>query len=601
MIFSTYAQICSLLTRPERRRLILLLVCMMVTALVETLGVASVMPFMALVARSGNRSFHPLVERLVAVGGFPDSAAALTTVGLSVVCLIIVGNLFSASTIAFLHRTGALLTHRLSHRLLAIYLCRPYEQTIRDNSSRQNRNIIVEVATAVNLVIQPTLLATARLASATCIMLLLLVLRPLLSLMLVLSLGLLYPLIYLLVRRVQKWNGEQYLRLNRETARIVAESLGGLKELQVLGREQDSLARFHDTTFRVAKHQAIGSVVPLLPRYFMETIAFGGVIVLILHFVRGGHPVGTVLPLITLYAMAGYRLMPALQQTFASLSQARFNRPSLDQLCTDFASVGPKTANLCPAATGERLSFSRELCLEQLSYRYPGSDTVAVRSLSLTIRSCTTVAFVGPSGAGKTTVVDLILGLLNSQQGCIKVDDLPLDASVLRSWQRNLGYVPQSIFLADDSVARNIAFGVPAEEIDRAAVERAARGANLHDFVINQLPSGYDTVVGERGVRLSGGERQRIGIARALYHDPPVLVLDEATSALDGITEDAILEALQTLAGRKTIIMIAHRFTTIMGCDQIFLLDDGLLVAQGTYGELLNSQQLFREMAKQKF
>jgi len=600
MIFSTYAKTLSLLTRRERRRLVLLFGCMIVTALIETCTVASVMPFMALVAQSDGLQLHPLLERFVAFAGFADTARATFFVGCSLLGLIVVGNLVAACTLAFLQRTGALLIHRLSHRLLSVYLCRPFEQSLRDNSSRLNRNIIVEVSNAVNFVIHPTLFASSRLVSVFGILLLLLFLRPFLSLVLVLVLGSLYPLLYLLVRKVLKWNGEQHLVVNREMARIVAESFGGIKEVKLSGREREFLSRYHRASYQVARHQTIGSVVPQMPRYFMEIIAFGGVIVLILHLMGAGRPIGAVLPLITLYAMAGYRLMPALQQAFSSLAMARFHRPSLDLLCNDFAGSDPQWFDRSPSPSAGRLPFCEELRLEGVTYRYEGGVAPAVRSVDLTIRACTTVAFVGPSGAGKTTVVDLILGLLELRQGRILVDGIPLDGTNRAAWQQNLGYVPQSIYLADDTVARNIAFGIPEAEIDRAAVERAARRANLHDFVVDRLPAGYDTVVGERGVRLSGGERQRIGIARALYHDPPVLVLDEATSSLDGITEDAVLEAIQTLAGRKTIIMIAHRFTTIMDCGHIFLMDKGSIIAQGSYQQLLDSQQQFREMAKQK-
>jgi len=600
MIFSTYAKTLSLLTRRERRRLVLLFGCMIVTALIETCTVASVMPFMALVAQSDGLQLHPLLERFVAFAGFADTAHATFFVGCSLLGLIVVGNLVAACTLAFLQRTGALLIHRLSHRLLSVYLCRPFEQSLRDNSSRLNRNIIVEVSNAVNFVIHPTLFASSRLVSVFGILLLLLFLRPFLSLVLVLVLGSLYPLLYLLVRKVLKWNGEQHLVVNREMARIVAESFGGIKEVKLSGREREFLSRYHRASYQVARHQTIGSVVPQMPRYLMEIIAFGGVIVLILHLMGAGRPIGAVLPLITLYAMAGYRLMPALQQAFSSLAMARFHRPSLDLLCSDFAGSDPQWFGRSPSPSDGRLPFCEELRLEGVTYRYEGGVAPAVRSVDLTIRACTTVAFVGPSGAGKTTVVDLILGLLELRQGRILVDGIPLDGTNRAAWQQNLGYVPQSIYLADDTVVRNIAFGIPEAEIDRAAVERAARRANLHDFVVDRLPAGYDTVVGERGVRLSGGERQRIGIARALYHDPPVLVLDEATSSLDGITEDAVLEAIQTLAGRKTIIMIAHRFTTIMDCGHIFLMDKGSIIAQGSYQQLLDSQQQFREMAKQK-
>ena len=600
MLHTTLIKIHSLLTPRERRRLLLLFCCMVLNALVEAAGVASILPFMAVVGQPELFSRHQMLASIGTTLGFIDARTFTVFLGGVVLFLVVVGNLFSAFTAVFLIRTGALLNQSLSRRLLAAYLFRPYEQFLQDNSSRLNRNIMVEVYNAIFNVVNPTLLACARLISATCIILLLLFMKPLLSLVVVSVLGSLYPLIFMLVRKIQKWNGERHMLLNRELARIVAEVFGGIKEIKLAGIEEEFLTRFNGPSRKIARHYTVGNAVPQIPRYLMEIIAFGGVILLLIHFLKSGREITAVLPFITLYAVAGYRLMPALQQAFSGFSMARFHLPALDLLCADLQDTSPLRVTHRTSGKPDRLQLCREIRMERVAYRYSGSSIPAVNDLNLTIPACTTVAFVGPSGSGKTTTVDILLGLLTLQEGEVLIDGVSLDYGNFPAWQRNLGYVPQVIFLTDDTITRNIAFGIPDGEIDHVAVERAARSASIHEFIINDLPAGYDTIVGDRGVRLSGGERQRIGIARALYHDPPVLVLDEATSSLDGITEDAILEAIHTLSHKKTIIMIAHRFTTIMDCDRIFFMDEGRVVSQVSYHELLESSQQFREMAKLK-
>jgi ABC-type multidrug transport system fused ATPase/permease subunit len=315
---------------------------------------------------------------------------------------------------------------------------------------------------------------------------------------------------------------------------------------------------------------------------------------------KEGGELANVLPLIALYAFVGMRLMPALQQVFGAFAKLRFGQPALEALHRDLVEAeqagAPLTAGV-RTETHKVLPLKESIALDGIVYTYPQADKPALNNLSLTISARSTVGFVGSTGAGKTTAVDLILGLLEPQQGHLKIDGQPVNGKALRAWQRNIGYVPQSIFLTDDTVAANIAFGVPLSKIDQIAVERAARIAELHDFVINEMPKGYGTLVGERGVRLSGGQRQRIGIARALYHDPEVLVLDEATSALDNLTEKAVMDAVHNLGHRKTIIIIAHRISTVKECDSIFLLENGEHRGQGTFEELTEINERFRAMA----
>ncbi|MGR3781882.1 MAG: alkaline phosphatase D family protein, partial [Albimonas sp.] len=301
-----------------------------------------------------------------------------------------------------------------------------------------------------------------------------------------------------------------------------------------------------------------------------------------------------ILPTAGVYALAGARLAPAMQAIYAGLSSIRLRRQALDAIHAELTAPGPEALEATPSPP-----LSRSLALRGVRFAYAGAERPALDGLDLEVAAGTRVGIVGGTGAGKTTARDLILGLLAPDAGEILVDGRPLrDARDRRGWRRTLGYVPQQIFLTDASIAENIAFGAPEDEIDRAAVERAARQAALHDFVTGELPRGYDTPVGDRGVRLSGGQRQRVGIARALYRDPSLLILDEATSALDTLTERQVMEGIEAAGRGRTVIMVAHRLTTVRGCDEIFLLQDGRVAARGDFETLLGLSPAFREMAR---
>jgi ABC-type multidrug transport system fused ATPase/permease subunit len=313
---------------------------------------------------------------------------------------------------------------------------------------------------------------------------------------------------------------------------------------------------------------------------------------------RADGDLAAVLPTIGVFAFGTMRLMPAMQQVYGAFTNLRTGQRVLDDLHAEYTTaLAELNARPRSAPGGARLPLREILELDDLSFAYPKAERPALRGVTLRIPAHSTVGIVGGTGAGKTTLIDLILGLLIPDSGEIRVDGRRLDRDTLRLWQQSLGYVPQSIYLVDDSVRANIAFGVPPGQIDDAAVERAARLAALHDFVTNELPEGYATVVGERGVRLSGGQRQRIGIARALYHEPDLLVFDEATSALDNITERVVMEAVNSMQGARTIILIAHRLSTVRNCDVIHLMEHGSVAASGTYDELVARNETFRRMA----
>jgi ABC-type multidrug transport system fused ATPase/permease subunit len=308
------------------------------------------------------------------------------------------------------------------------------------------------------------------------------------------------------------------------------------------------------------------------------------------------------------FAYAIMRIVPNLQTMYSCLSSMRYNKIWIDTLYRDLNTLAKPPSELDLTLTkGTVVPFNEKIELNGVDFAYQASRDGVLKSVNIVIPKNRTIGLVGQTGCGKTTTVDIIMGLLEPKGGAVTVDGKPIltpesgtDFPHLNAWQRNFGYVPQQIFLADDTVSANIAFGIPEGARAQSVIEQAAKVANIHEFIVNELPQGYDTVVGDRGVRLSGGQRQRIGIARAIYHDPAILVMDEATSSLDSITEDAVMDAINNLSHSKTIIIIAHRISTVRKCDVIYMMDKGRITACGSYDELLATNEEFRAMAKVK-
>ena len=398
-----------------------------------------------------------------------------------------------------------------------------------------------------------------------------------------------YILFFNFIRKYLDRIGKERLESNTSRFTLLSEAFGAAKEVKASGLEKTYIGRFSNPAQKFAETTAASKVLSLLPRYFLEAIAFGGILIVILYLMSKSESFDTILPILSLYVFAGYRLMPSIQQIYSSATQIVFNGPAIDKLYKDLKNL--KSLN----ETDEQkdVSFTGKIELQNIFFKYPNNSKSALKNINLHISEKEMVGFVGSTGSGKTTMIDIILGLLEPQKGILKVDDQIITKKNVRSWQNSIGYVPQQVYLSDDTVEANIAFGVNTKEINQDKVEKVSKIANLHKFVINELPQKYKTSIGERGVRLSGGQRQRIGIARALYHDPKILIFDEATSALDNLTERAVMNALNDLGKRLTIILIAHRLNTVKNCDKIFLLENGELKNQGTFEELIKFNDNF--------
>jgi ABC-type bacteriocin/lantibiotic exporter with double-glycine peptidase domain len=589
----------SLLTSEERRQVYFLLPIIVAMALLQVVGIASILPFLQLAGDPERLRDKDVLIWLYDRLNFETESGFLFFLGVLAFVTLAFSNAFSAYTTWRIDKFSYMQSHRLSMRLLESYLYRPYVFFLNRNTADLSKRILTEVQQVVSGILMPGLQMIAQSVATIFILAFLIVYNPVLAAAAAVVLGGAYLAIYIRVRRKVARIGKENVIANRFRYQYTHEALHGIKEAKILGKEPSFLAQFAVPSEQAARNSALNHIISAIPRYALEVIAFGGILLIVLYLLAVQQNLGQVLPLIGIFAFASYRLMPALQQIFSTITKARFNMAALDSLYQDAQHEHTKV----PGHATKRhdvppLAFRDKLELRNVAFTYPGASEPVIHGLNLTIEANTSVAFVGATGSGKTTTADIILGLLKPNDGVLIVDGVEVNDENLPNWQRNLGYVPQHIYLSDATIARNIAFGVPEAQMDMAAVERAARIANLHDFVVNDLPNGYKTVVGERGVRLSGGQRQRIGIARALYHDPAVLILDEATSALDGITEESVFQAVEAIAETKTVIMIAHRMSTIRNCDTIYLLDKGCVVSQGSYQELLATNAQFHAMAQ---
>jgi ATP-binding cassette, subfamily B, bacterial PglK len=593
-----YKMLLSLFTRRERRLFYIIMFAAIVSAVIETVGVASILPFLAILSNPESIQDNRLLAFLYDFFGFTDDESFLTFVGFGVFGVVVLSLASKIVTLYALARFGFMRAASLSRRLLSGYLHQPYTWFLNRHSADLGRALLSEIDNLAQLVMVPALRLLANLVVVIFMILLLVAVDPKASLVAGGFVMASYLAIFFGMRKLIAKRGEERLQSNSERFQIAQEALGGAKEVKLMGLENSYTERFRSPARRMARALTAHLILGESPRYVLEGVAFGGMLLFIIFMlVSQNGSLEAVLPILGVYAFAGMRLFPALQQVFRQAAGLRFNRPALEEICRDYAEVQKNVSERPKGPLPAPLPFTDRIEISEVRYAYPNADRLALDGLDLVIRANTTVGIVGGTGAGKTTAVDLILGLLSPDEGQLSVDGTPITRENRRAWQRTIGYVPQQIFLTDESVRCNIAFGVPKKEIDDAAVVRAARIAELHNFVMDELPQGYDTMVGERGVRLSGGQRQRIGISRALYHDPDVLILDEATSALDNLTERAVMDAVHNLGHAKTIVMIAHRLTTVKDCDVILMLEHGKVVAAGTYGELFEQSTHFRALA----
>jgi ABC-type multidrug transport system fused ATPase/permease subunit len=574
-----------LLSPREQKHAFFLLLMMLIMALIDLAGVASILPFMTVLTNPEIIENNILLNKMFKASyliGVESRQDFIFFFGILVLILLVTSLIIKALTTFFQARFVQLREYSISKRLVEGYLHQPYTWFLNQNSANLGKNILSEVGQIISNGISPLIELISKSIVAISLVVLLILVDPKLALIVSIFLGGFYMLIFYFIKGYLEKIGNIRLENNRLRFSVVSEAFGSIKCLKLSGLEQILIEKFSHSALTFAKTSAASAVARQLPRFILEAIAFSGIIIFLLHLILQNKSFNNALPIISLYIFAGYRLLPALQQIYGSLTQITFVKPSLDKIVSDLNNLQkPYTIQ-----KQKKLKLNKEIKLNNICYDYPNSSITTLKDINLTITAKNIVGIIGTTGAGKTTIVDVILGLLEAQKGTVEVDGQIITKKNLRSWQNIIGYVPQQIYLLDDTVQANIAFGIKPENIDQNSLIRASKIANLHDFVTNELVNKYHTKVGEQGVRISGGQRQRIGIARALYHDPQVLVLDEATSALDNETEQAVVSAINNLRRDITIILIAHRLNTIKNCDIIFKIDKGKIIEKGSFYEL---------------
>ena len=584
----TLRKLVSLLTAHELKRAFLLFLLILIMALIDMIGVASILPFMTVLVNPTiietntllNKAFHASK-----IFGVENNQEFLFALGIIVFFTFILSLVFKAVTTYAQVRFVQMRQYSIGKRLVERYLNHPYSWFLSRHSADIGKTILSEVGVVVASGITQIIELFAKGMIVITLITLLVLTDPKLAVIISVSLGGSYLLIFLFLRLFLSRIGKERLKSNKLRFLAISQAFGAAKEVKVGGLEQTYIKRFSDPAQSYAKTSASAQVVRQLPRFFLEAIAFGGIIIVILYLMTQTGSFGNALPIISLYVFAGYRLLPALQQIYSSMTQLTFVGPSLDKLHEDIKNIKPSKIIKDESV----FTLSKNIALKNIYYNYPNASRTALKNINLNIPAKTTVGLVGATGSGKTTTADIILGLLDTKEGTLEVDGKIINNRNLRAWQRTIGYVPQHIYLADDTISANIAFGEELDRINQQSVIKSSKIANLHDFITNELPKQYETYIGENGVRLSGGQRQRIGIARALYREPKVLILDEATSALDNETEYAVMEAVKKLGKDITIILIAHRLNTVKNCDIIFKFEKGELVNEGKFDEIINS------------
>ena len=565
-----------LFTRSDRIAFIRIVFMVIIGMFLETVSLGIVVPIIGILTQDNYQEKYPWIVDLF---GSLSREELISAVMVAMVFIYIVRSLFLFWSLWIQKGFSASVSGRLSQSLFSIYLRQPYMFHLQRNSSTLMRNA-KNATSVVTCGVDPFLVLLTDGLVAIAMFGLLIYVEPIGTLAVLLVFGISTLLFQRLTRRrIDNWG----YRVDYHETKILQhlqEGFGGAKDVKILGRENEFLSQHEKHLGESIRINRIYNVILTLPRSFMEIITIVGLCLLVVSMVVRDRPLSDIVPILGLFAAAAFRVMPSINRLLMATQTLIFNRSIIASVYRDFLLDSPEVNS------AQRVEpFAKQLELKDVSFKYPTAATPSLQDVSLVVKRGEAVGFVGPSGAGKSTLVDVILGLFAPTSGVVSVDGSDVHQN-LRNWQNQIGYVPQAIYLTDDTLRRNVAFGLNDENIDDDLVREAIHLAQLQEFV-STLPDGLETVVGERGVRLSGGQRQRIGIARALYHKPSVLVLDEATSSLDTPTEHGVMQAVQALQGSKTVIIVAHRLSTVEYCDRLYRIEDSRITEEGTFAEVV--------------
>ncbi|BFM49630.1 ABC transporter ATP-binding protein [Marinomonas sp. THO17] len=590
-------QIFSILLPHQRKQFYILQLLVILMAFTELVGIASIAPFMAVVGDIGLLDKPGIFSQIYQWSGLKEPMDFLFICGLIVLFLLTVSTTISMFTIWRLSLYGSIVGTEISDRLYEYYMGKDWLFHSSESSAVLTKKISTEAVRVSDSIIQPLMLMNSKVILAIFISISIFVYDPIVA---ITGGGIFFTAYFFLYRIVRKQlsvNGNKVSNILTDRFRLMNEGFGGIKDIILLNRYNEYILEFKKGGKEISYAKGTNSAISQVPRYFIELTAFGAMIILVLLLIKLYQgDLGSVLPVLGVYALAAFKLLPALQQIYSSATQIKGSLAAFEVIKEDLVQ-SLKDERLMMISTGKSYSPKNKIVLKDISFQYPGKESHVLNELDMVFPVNNVIGIVGSSGSGKSTTIDILIGLLTPNSGRLMIDELEITENNKYKWQKAIGFVPQSIYLSEGTIAENVAFGLPSSEINLNQVNKALALAHLTELV-EQLPNGVNTYVGERGVKLSGGQRQRIGIARALYHEADVLIFDEATSALDGITEKIIMEAIHDFGGKKTIIMIAHRLKTVQKCDIIYLMDKGKVIDEGNYEELLHRNIMFKEMAK---
>jgi ATP-binding cassette, subfamily B, bacterial PglK len=561
------------LARPYgRKKLALVFFLSLAQGIFQVIGVTSIFPFLAIAADPDRIRHSQFGLRFLALLPPMSNRELLITAGIVAIVGLLLSNavnlLAEYARTRYAHSFG----HWLRVRLLRKMASQPYGYFLQRNSGDLLKKVVGDVMNYIDGVLLPLLDSIARGLTAALLLATLFLVQPVIALSAALGLGAFYLIIFRLLARKRREANEGLRTSFAGSYREAQQMLGGIKPIKVHRAEEHFLSRFAGYSAIVAQMFARVPIIANSARYLVEPLAFGGLVLAVVVLVARGRDFSDILPNLGVMAVAGYRLIPTLQLLYGQVTHFTSMRYSLDEVFEELAAAEreEKAGKVEISLIKPRpIEWQNAITLDAISFIYPGTDRPVLDRFSVTIQKNMSIGFIGPTGSGKSTLIDLLLGLHRPTSGRVLIDGLPLTSELIPSWQATIGYVPQEIFLIDDTIARNIALGVPDSEIDDARLQEVCAIAQILDFIETELRDGFQTTAGERGVCLSGGQRQRLGLARALYQRPSLLLLDEATSALDTATEAKLIVALHSLTGKLTIVMATHRISSVGGYDEL--------------------------------
>jgi HlyD family secretion protein len=586
-------ELFSLLTPSQRKRFYVLQVLIVIMTFIEILSIASIVPFMALVGDPSVLERDNLLATIYLKYNF-ETYEFIFYLGVIVLISLTVASIASIYITWRIAMFPPRIGTEIAHRLFSYYLDQDFLFHTKGSSSKLTKKISNESKRVSDQILTPLIYANARIVLVFFIILIMFLYDPLVLISALTIFISAYFMLFKFVRTKLQSYGSNISEMLSKRFRLMSDSFGGIKDILLLGRSSNFKKLFLKTSDELAYSEGNIAVIERTPRYFMELLAFGSMIALVLYLVKNSQGnLGLLLPILSVYALAGMKLLPSLLLIYSSAATVKGNLAAYEAIREDL-----KNANKSNLPNHNDHTFSKynEINLKDVTFTYPDKIKPALDQISLTIKANSLVGFVGTSGSGKSTLIDVIIGLIKPQKGEVTINGTSLNKQNLRAWQNKIGFVPQSIFLTEGTIAENVAFGIPYDLINYEQVEKALKIANLKELV-SKLEKGVHSTVGERGVQLSGGQRQRIGIARMLYYEAEVFVFDEATSALDGITEKTIMDAIYNFTGKKTLIIIAHRLKTVQKCDEIFMMENGRIIDSGTYQYLLQNNEKFKKMS----